>query len=81
MRRWSTLILALLNLALVILLWVPKQVDASLIPNIAALEGRTFKAETSGGKETLSEIGTFVTHLAVRDSLIWLYCEGAIPSL
>ncbi|MDD7202025.1 MAG: hypothetical protein SPF89_06665 [Sphaerochaetaceae bacterium] len=79
--RWSTLVLATLNLVLVVLLWLPKQVDASLIPNVASMEGHTFKAETSGGKETLSEIGTFVTHLAVRDNLVWLYGDDAIPSL
>lgn len=65
MRRWSTLILALLNLALVILLWVPKQVDASLIPNIAALEGRTFKAETSGERKRFPK--------SARSSPTWRY--------
>ncbi len=79
--RWSTLVLATLNLALIILLWLPKQADVSLIPNVAALEGRTFKAETSGGKETLSELGMFVTRLAVQDNLVWLYGDNAIPTL
>ncbi len=77
----SSCILILLNVVLLILLLKPRKIDPSTIPQVGTLEGRSFKAETKGGKETLPEIGHFITHLEVNDNYIWLFSDDSFPSI
>lgn len=79
--RGITLLGILANLGLILLLALPRRADRDLIPAMALLEGRRYKAETSGGKEQVEEVGFVVTHLLVKDQLVWLYGDDELPSI